>query len=379
MKPVILCILNDKLDEKKYKYSKAILKCENFNYSHIGLGQKLVSPSYLIEREINNGRFYKNTKLLNAIEYAKNNKSRVHIIGLYDEDKELFNALLKTCEDLEAQDVYLHLIAKKTNIAKKIKNAKLANAINIEYLDDIEGIYNLLVKGKKLDKVKIAENIHVCNNDTVIFYNINDYRLNNLINAFAMESYSEFKCKKFKGLNVVTIFSHEHTKALYNLPNFKSLGECISNSNLKQLRVNTNNYELDGYKNIKYNNEKIVDGDFSDVEFAEYDFTIINLNLEELDELLNRKIDVTFLILSKYNDDEMILLSKSKYKDGNITSLAATILNVLKIDVPASMDKALKENRNSIIGDIFKVISLLFILVCAVYYVTRFLHLYITK
>ena len=379
MKPVMLCILNDKLDEKKFKYSKTILNCENFNYSHIGLGKKLVSPNYLIDREINNGRFFKNAKLIAAIEYAQKNKSRVHIIGLYDEDKELFDAILKKCEDLETPNVYLHLFSKRINISKKIKNATLANAISIEYLDDTESVYDLLVKGKKLEKVKANENVHVCNNDTVIFYNIDISKFESLISAFVDEKFNEFKCKDYKGLNVVTIFSYEDTRFLYSLPNFESLGEIISKEGLNQLRFNTNNYELDGYKNILYKKEDLVNGDI-EVDFTKYDFMIVNLNSnEELEELLNKKLDVTYFILSKYNDNEMLLSTKKAYKKGDITSLAATILKTLKINIPSSMEKPLKEKHGSLIGNVFKVVSLLFIIACAVYYVTRFLHLYITK
>ncbi len=82
---------------------------------NIGAGKIVYQSLPRINLSIADGSFFKNEELLNAINHAKTNKSRLHIMGLlgggtvHSSTAHLF-ALLFLCQEQKFMDVYLHVI-----------------------------------------------------------------------------------------------------------------------------------------------------------------------------------------------------------------------------------------------------------------------------
>ncbi|MBR1376872.1 MAG: hypothetical protein IJ565_03560 [Bacilli bacterium] len=387
MKPVVLCIFNNKIVSDKFNhYSKVPLKYENFNYASIGLGKNMVSLESFIEKEIEDSKFHTNTKLLSSIEYAKTKKSKIHIIGDIAKDENNLYAILKACEENGIKEVYLHLFVDKNtdlkSLNEKVGIGKICNFIDIDIKDNLK-IYDAIVRGKKINTDENLENKNVNNNDLVIFFNNSIDVYEELIQALTSKNFKKFSTKTLKNINILTIFTYNKIHYMYDLPRCVSLGKCISDKGLKQLRCNINNYEFDGFRNKKYKGEKIIDDDILKLDLTKYDLVITHLDSEEDLIKLNDKIvemsGIMAIVSENENQGVFLLSKKVNLKHGDITSVAGTILDLFKLRVPSGMGKTLISNRFAVYGVIFRIISVIFILSCMIYYITRFLYFYITK
>ena len=81
---------------------------------NIGAGHTVYQDQSIINKQIMDGSFFKNPVLIEAIESARKNKSKLHIIGLlskigtHSQITHIY-ALLKLCGQLDFRDVHLHL------------------------------------------------------------------------------------------------------------------------------------------------------------------------------------------------------------------------------------------------------------------------------
>lgn len=385
MRPIILSII-DKIDSNKVKGYKTVnLGSNDFNYYELCMGRNSILPEDIVKEEIQNSNFYCNINLINTINYAKSNKSKIHIIGNYSEDKNILNAIIKTSKDLGMRQVYLHLFSNRKinidNLNKEISIGKLCNIINPNVLvKEPINVYNALVKGKKN---KASENLNkacISSNDVVIFYNVDINNFIDLISSFVDEKFDKFNRKELNNLKVMTIFSYDKLDAMYKLSK-STFSETLSNNNIKELRCNFNNYVFDGYQKKKNKNIKISSNIF-DEDISKYDIIFTENVNSEIDKLkdLASKNDAVLLVIGKINGN-LKLISSMNYKmqDGNLLNVEATILDMLKLKIPKDINQSLIIHKNVICGFVFRFISVIFVLICIAYYMARFLYFYLMK
>ncbi len=375
MKPIVLCIIDELNLEQLNDYSKVFLNPSSNIYSDIGLGKKVNTPSEVITEKISNADFYCNLNLINAINHAKENKSKVHIIGDYTKDKGVLDAIIKVSKDLSLKNVYLHLYGKKLNIktiTNEYKIAKVANTFTTS--TNAEKAYDAIAKNKKVSKSKDLNAATVSNNDTVIFYNLDLSSYDELIEKLITNK------SELKNINVISIFKYNKLSYMYEIDKVTGLSKYISDNNMKQLRVNVD-YSFDGYTLNDYKGLKISNGNILNMDISKYDFVVANINSKELKKLENKVSEIggKLLIVSP-NSDNTILATKdlTLYK-GNTYSIFSTIIELLGLKQIKGYAKSLVGKNDNLPEFIFRAVSIVFIILCVTIYMAKFLHFYLTK
>lgn len=92
---------------------------------NIGAGRVVAQDLIRINGEIASGNFFKNSVFLEAINFAKTNNSRIHLIGLVSSggvhsSEEHLWALLELLTKLEVHQVFLHMITDGRDTAPKV-------------------------------------------------------------------------------------------------------------------------------------------------------------------------------------------------------------------------------------------------------------------
>ena len=284
-------------------------------HSNIGLGRVMKQSLEKINESIRNGNFFGNSELLSAINYAKKNNSKLHLIGLLSDGgihsniNHLFS-LLELCKNNNFNRVYIHIITdgRDTAIDSGIKYIKLLEdkikELRIGVIVDLCGRYYAMDRDNNFDRVKLAYDMltmskgeiyhdieeawydnqkkgmtdefmmpsvinrdgKIENNDAVIVYN---YRSDRLRELFASLTNKEFKCFDRDipdNIKLVTMFPVSQdvicTNAFKEEEFGNSLGVVIEKNNLSQLRIaETEKYEhvtyfFDGGKHLDLKNEK---------------------------------------------------------------------------------------------------------------------------
>ncbi|MFA6098597.1 MAG: 2,3-bisphosphoglycerate-independent phosphoglycerate mutase [Patescibacteria group bacterium] len=225
---------------------------------NIGAGRIVEQESVIISRSINEGTFFRNPAFLAAIHHVKKNNSTLHLMGLITDqqsahaDPDHLLALLtfarlknvhKVCLHLftDGRDSYQFLAIKLLNKLKKIlvNSEKIGTIIGRYYAMDrikewarTKMAYEALVMGKghqardAQEAVLQAYNRHendeyimptvinsdgqangrICDNDTVIFFNLRSDRVRELTKALVQPDFIGFKRDKvLKNLLMVTL------------------------------------------------------------------------------------------------------------------------------------------------------------------------------
>lgn len=110
----------------------------------IGAGRIIYQSLELINRAIKNESFYSNESFLNAIRHAKENNSKLHIMGLLSDGGvhshiNHIKALLKLCKKEDFSNVYFHIFTDGRDTFKES---------SISYIDDLNNEINELGIGK---------------------------------------------------------------------------------------------------------------------------------------------------------------------------------------------------------------------------------------
>ena len=284
-------------------------------HSNIGLGRVMKQSLEKINESIRNGKFFGNSELLSAINYAKKNNSKLHLIGLLSDGgihsniNHLFS-LLELCKNNNFNRVYIHIITdgRDTAIDSGIKYIKLLEdkikELRIGVIVDLCGRYYAMDRDNNFDRVKLAYDMltmskgeiyhdieeawydnqkkgmtdefmmpsvinrdgKIENNDAVIVYN---YRSDRLRELFASLTNKEFKCFDRDipdNIKLVTMFPVSQdvicTNAFKEEEFENSLGVVIEKNNLSQLRIAETEkyvhvtYFFDGGKYLDLKNEK---------------------------------------------------------------------------------------------------------------------------
>ncbi|MFV0440490.1 MAG: 2,3-bisphosphoglycerate-independent phosphoglycerate mutase [Lachnospirales bacterium] len=262
---------------------------------NIGAGRIVYQELTRITKSIDDGDFFKEEKLLKAINNAKENGSNLHLLGLlsdggvHSHNTHLYG-LLELCKRENFQDVYVHafLDGRDTpptsakgflhDLEEKISEigvGKIASISGRFYAMDrdnrwerVETAYKCLVDGvgekakssedaiaKSYSKDVQDEFVLPCNieingkfvtvdsKDSVVFFNFRPDRAREITRAFCDEAFEGFERSKGKlDLTYICFTEYDATipnkEVLFEKETYiNTLGEYISNLGKKQLRI----------------------------------------------------------------------------------------------------------------------------------------------
>ncbi|MDD3052479.1 MAG: 2,3-bisphosphoglycerate-independent phosphoglycerate mutase, partial [Candidatus Cloacimonetes bacterium] len=265
-------------------------------HMNIGAGRIIFQMNTLIDKLIDDGKFYENDALNSAIDHSIKYNSKLHLFGLLSNGNVHSNmkhleALLKMAKLKKAREVYFHafmdgrdtlpnsgldFMKQFLKLSKDIGIGKIATISGRYYAmdrdnrwDRIEKAYNAIVYGigEKYESPETAirnsynnnvtdefiiPNVIIYNdlpvasiedNDAIIYFNYRADRTRQLTKAFILPDFNYFKCEKFHNLKFVTFTEYEAVFNKYvNVAFDKSsnkniLGKVLSDNGLKQLRL----------------------------------------------------------------------------------------------------------------------------------------------
>ena len=282
---------------------------------NIGAGKIIYQPLELINKAIEDKTFYENKAIINAIEHSKNNKSKLHIMGLLSDGGvhshiNHFKAILKMCFEHKLDKVYFHIFTDGRDTypdSSKKYLSDLQNEIdkyNIGTIASISGRYYAMDRDKRWDRIKEAYDVLIYandkkhsnfneiidenyknditdefiipsilddkskieDNDSIIWVNFRPDRSIELLTALTNDNFNEFKTKKINNLYLTTMmYVSENIKSdiafkMQELNN--TLGQYLSKLGKKQLRIAETEkyahvtYFFDGGKDLELSNCK---------------------------------------------------------------------------------------------------------------------------
>jgi 2,3-bisphosphoglycerate-independent phosphoglycerate mutase len=266
----------------------------------IGSGRIILQSLSRINKSIKSKEFFNNQEFLAAINNCKENKSKLHLIGLlqsegvHSHEKHLF-ALLDLCKQQDFKDVYIHVITDGRDspvtaslkhikkLQKKLKKLEfgkivtvsgryfamdrdkrwqrtkkaydcIVNAKAIQFSDLLSKI-KTLHKNKETDEFIVPEKHRtysgVKDNDSIIFFNFRTDRPRQLTKAIVEDDFSAFSRKKKSVYFVAMTQFYTPMNAHVAFKEIKLdnlLGEVVSQNKLKQLRIS----ETEKYAHVTF-------------------------------------------------------------------------------------------------------------------------------
>lgn len=262
---------------------------------NIGAGRVYYQTFPRINKEIVDKSFFHNEALLSAIEYAKKNKSDLHLMGLvspgnvHASQDHLF-ALLEMCKKQKFKRVFIHAMLDGRDakfdsgidfikeLQKQMKETKIgeiatlsgryysmdrdnrwdriekayramAEGISEEYFDDpidaIKASYDKKVYDEEFLPTVMGKEgeptATIKDKDAVIFFNFRPDRARQLTQAFTVPGFSKFKRTYLRHLHFVTMTEYEKelpvTIAYPPVVVTNCLAEVISKAGLKQYHI----------------------------------------------------------------------------------------------------------------------------------------------
>jgi 2,3-bisphosphoglycerate-independent phosphoglycerate mutase len=140
----------------------------------IGAGRIIYQSLELINRAIKDESFYSNESFLNAIRHAKENNSKLHIIGLLSDGGvhshiNHIKALLKLCKKEDFSNVYFHIFTDGRDTFKESSISYIddlnneINELGIGKICTISGRYYAMDRDKRWDRLKKCYDVIVNN------------------------------------------------------------------------------------------------------------------------------------------------------------------------------------------------------------------------
>jgi len=329
----------------------------------IGSGRIIYQSLELINRSINDKSFFNNESLLNAINHSKENNSKLHILGLLSDGGvhshiNHIKAVLKLCNEEKFNNVFFHIFTdgRDTYYEESIKYIdelqKEIDKYNIGTISTISGRYYAMDRDKRYDRVKLAYdamvnkkgniindykkynkdiyknnitdeyivpaiingNGNIDNNDSIIWCNFRPDRAIEILSSLTNNDFNGFEIKKLNNIYLTTMMyvsDNINSDIAFKREEVNNtLGMCIANNNIKQLRIAETEkyahvtYFFDGGKDIELKNEKRVLIPSSKV--ATYDLKPEMSALEITDSLLKEMDKEYGFILLNFANPDMV-------------------------------------------------------------------------
>ncbi|QTX03210.1 phosphoglycerate mutase [Candidatus Phytoplasma luffae] len=149
----------------------------NSEVGHLNLGAGRVIDQYLtqINKSIRDESFFKNEKFLQAIEHAKKNNSKLHLLGLVSDGGvhshlDHFEALLKLVKQHGIQNkTYLHAFTDGRDVSPKSGIQYIRKVLNNGFnLSSVSGRYYALDRDNNWDRINLVYNMLVSKNNSVV-------------------------------------------------------------------------------------------------------------------------------------------------------------------------------------------------------------------
>jgi len=277
----------------------------NSEVGHLNIGAGRIVPQELtrVNAAIEDGSFFKNSVLSTAFEKAKEN-GRIHIMGLFSDggvhshNEHLF-ALLKFAQSSGIDNTYIHAFTDGRDTSPHggidyvkefrqqagiIGSGEIASIVGRYYAMDRDNrwertqlAYDLLVNGKgeefenpiealqasydadvtdefvKPKLINSSPDSRIQKGDVIIFYNIRGDRARQITHSLTEDNFDKFEVEENLNLHYVTFTSYDdtfnHVEVAYPpLDLHNTIGEIVSNHNLKQLRI----AETEKYPHVTY-------------------------------------------------------------------------------------------------------------------------------
>ena len=269
-------------------------------HSNIGAGRIVYQPLELISNEIRTRKILENKELLSAIEHAKKNNSKLHLLGLlssggiHSHIDHLFG-ILDMCNKLNFKNVYIHIFTdgRDTSPVSGIEFVKdlqeKLNKLGFGKMSSISGRYYSMDRDNNWDRIKKSYDVIVNglgdivdpikylkesydnditdefikpallnkeglieDNDSLITFNFRPDRLRELFTALTNKEFNEFEHKTFNNVKLVTMMPVSETVICTNAYTHQkldnTLGEYVSTKGVKQLRI----AETEKYAHVTY-------------------------------------------------------------------------------------------------------------------------------
>ncbi|HAU07957.1 MAG: 2,3-bisphosphoglycerate-independent phosphoglycerate mutase [Candidatus Yanofskybacteria bacterium GW2011_GWF1_44_227] len=322
MRPVVLCILDGwgfskqklgnaistaetpNIDFIKNNYPSLLLQASgvavglswgesgNSEVGHLTIGAGRIIFQYLsrINKAIENGSFFTNPELMQAIDHAKNNHSSLHLAGLLTSNSvhaytDHILALIDLAKRNGINNVYLHLytdgkdsgLKEAPSIYKKIDEfmktsgvGKLASMIGRDIAMDrnenwdlTDQTYQLMVKGEAESATDPYEALNsryekgltdinmppmlfdadgtIRDGDALIFFNFREDRMKQIAQAFTQEKFDKFETIEMPNLLTICMtqyFENSNLHVAFPATQINNcLSEVISTNGLRQLHI----------------------------------------------------------------------------------------------------------------------------------------------
>ncbi|MDD3048736.1 MAG: 2,3-bisphosphoglycerate-independent phosphoglycerate mutase [Bacilli bacterium] len=333
MKPIVLTIL-DGVGLRKEEHGNAFLQADkpNFNYlintyphseleasgeavglptlqmgnsevghMNIGAGHIVYQPLQLINNAIKDNSFYHNNILLKAVNHAKQNNSKLHILGLLSDGGVHSHinhiiAMLELCKRNNFYNIYFHVFTDGRDtlsdvaytyvkeLKEKIKEYgfgaistlagrfyamdrdnrwdrtkkaydALISGIGDTYKNPEEAIknsYNKKIYDEFIEPIVFNKEGLIEDNDSIIFANFRPDRATQLLTSISNPLFKEFEAKKLKNIVLISLMACSESvisdKAFALSEPTDTLGAYLSKLSYTQLRI----AETEKYAHVTY-------------------------------------------------------------------------------------------------------------------------------
>ncbi|HLP32178.1 MAG TPA: 2,3-bisphosphoglycerate-independent phosphoglycerate mutase [Bacteroidia bacterium] len=261
---------------------------------NIGAGRVVYQNLVLINKAFRERTIHSNPAILNAINYAKSNNKKVHLIGLVSDGGvhshiEHLIGLCRLCEENQLQNVFIHAFTDGRDTDPKggesyLKHLMEATSSTHAKIASVVGRYYAMDRDKRWERVKLAYDAMVngigtptrnvlqsiehsysegvtdefikpiicvdeknqplatiAEDDVVICFNFRTDRGRQITTALTQQDFHEFNMHKLK-LHYVTMTNYDNTYENVNVV-FKednlqmTLGEVLEKNKLTQMRI----------------------------------------------------------------------------------------------------------------------------------------------
>ncbi len=275
---------------------KGIMGNSEVGHLNIGAGRVVYQLNTLIDSKIESGELFRNDALLKAIHHAKENNSKLHLMGLISDggvhsSLNQLNALIRLCRQENFNRVYIHclmdgrdtlpnagigFIKNLCDFLEEQKTGKIASLIGRYYAmdrdnrwDRVEKAWNALVNGIGdfyADPVKAVQESYnagitdefilpkiimkddkplalIEDNDSMIFFNFRSDRAREITRSFIYPDFHDFNVKYINNLCYITMTEYDIrfedlvSVAFRNPPMTNILGEVFEKNKIHQLRL----------------------------------------------------------------------------------------------------------------------------------------------